>query len=111
MGIAIRPLRNPALQNPILSSSATPRSARYGWCSSLSVNVRGLYMATCPFCRRSALRIIVAMTQESVLTRLLRHLKLASVPPPIAPARVRQATFDWIAYAHDIARGFRGDVR
>jgi len=29
-------------------------------------------------------------------TRLL-HLKLAAVPPPIAPARSRQETFDWVA--------------
>jgi hypothetical protein len=25
------------------------------------------------------------------------HLKLAADPPPIAPARARQATFDWVA--------------
>jgi hypothetical protein len=46
-----------------------------------------------PFCRRGSLRIIAAITQESVLTRILRHLKLASVPPPIAPARCRQEFF------------------
>src|SRR5262245_19038699 len=49
-----------------------------------------LAMATCPFCRRGSLRIIAAITQESVLTRILRHLKLASVPAPIAPAHGRQ---------------------
>jgi hypothetical protein len=48
------------------------------------------YMATCPLCRRGSLRIIAAITQEAVITRILRHLKLASVPPPIAPARCRQ---------------------
>jgi hypothetical protein len=52
-----------------------------------------LDMATCPFCRRGSLRIIAAITQESVITRILRHLKLASVPPPIAPARIRQEIF------------------
>jgi hypothetical protein len=52
-----------------------------------------LDMATCPFCRRGSLRIIAAITQESVMTRILRHLKLASVPPPIAPARYRQEIF------------------
>jgi len=56
-----------------------------------------LDMATCPLCRRGSLRIIAAMTQESVITRILRHLKLASVLPPIAPARFYQATFDWVA--------------
>jgi hypothetical protein len=40
-----------------------------------------------------SLRIIAAITQESVITRILRHLKLASVPPPIAPARLRQEIF------------------
>jgi hypothetical protein len=54
-------------------------------------------MATCPFCRRGSLRIIAAITQEPVITRILRHLKLAAVPPPIAPAHGRQDTFDWVA--------------
>jgi hypothetical protein len=52
-----------------------------------------LDMTTCPFCRRGSLRIIAAITQESVITRILRHLKLASVPPPIAQARLRQEIF------------------
>jgi hypothetical protein len=55
--------------------------------------VFALDMATCPFCRRGSLRIIAAITQESVITRILRHLKLASVPPPITPARCRQEIF------------------
>ena len=56
-----------------------------------------LDMATCPFCLRGSLRIIAAITQEAVITRILRHLQLAAVPPPITPARSRQETFDWIA--------------
>ena len=47
-----------------------------------------LDMATCPLCHRGSLRIIAAITHESVITRILRHLQLASVPPPVAPARV-----------------------
>jgi hypothetical protein len=50
-------------------------------------------MATCPFCRRGSLRIIAAITHEEMITRILRHLKLASVPPLIAPARLRQEIF------------------
>jgi hypothetical protein len=50
-------------------------------------------MATCPLCRRGSLRISAAITQESVMTRILRHLQLASVPPPMAPARLRQEIF------------------
>ena len=44
------------------------------------------------------------------MTRILRHCKLASVPPPSAPARLRQATFDWVTEAHDVTRGLGGDV-
>src|SRR5712692_9785232 len=56
--------------------------------------VCALALATCPLCRRGALRIIAALTQESVSTRLLRHRTLASVPPPIctcpfSPRKVR----------------------
>jgi hypothetical protein len=50
-------------------------------------------MGTCPFCRRGSRRMLAAITQESVITRLWRHLQLASVPPPIAPARLRQEIF------------------
>jgi hypothetical protein len=50
-------------------------------------------MGSCPFCRRGSLRIIAVITHESVITRILRYLKLASVPPPIAPARCRQEIF------------------
>jgi hypothetical protein len=42
-------------------------------------------MATCPFCRQGSLRIIAAITQAEVLRKMLRHLKLAADPPPIAP--------------------------
>ena len=45
------------------------------------------------------------------ITRILRHLKRAAVPPPSAPARARQATCAWVASAHDVARGLVGDVR
>src|SRR5215471_3778192 len=38
-------------------------------------------------------RIMAVITQEAVSTRILRHLQLASVPPPIAPARGRQERF------------------
>jgi hypothetical protein len=52
-----------------------------------------LDMVTCPFCRRGSLRIIAAITHDSIITRIQRHLQLASVPPPIAPARCRQEIF------------------
>ena len=71
------------------SKTGTPY---WNWARLLG-RVFDLDMATCPFCRRGSLHIIAAITQESVLTRILRHLKLASVPPPIAPARLRQEIF------------------
>jgi hypothetical protein len=54
-------------------------------------------MATCPFYRQGALRIIAAITQAEVIRKILRHLKRAADPLPMAPARARQATFAWVA--------------
>ena len=31
------------------------------------------------------------------ITRIRRHLQRTAVPPPLAPARARQDTFDWVA--------------
>jgi hypothetical protein len=56
-------------------------------------------MATCPSCHQEALRIITAITQAQVIKNILRHLQLAADPPPLAPARSRQETFDWVASA------------
>jgi Putative transposase len=61
--------------------------------SRLLGRVFDLDMAACPFCHCGSLRIMAAITQESVITRSLRHLKLTSVPPPIAPTRCRQELF------------------
>jgi putative transposase len=69
---------------------------RWNWARLLG-RVFTLDMATCPFCRRGSLRIMATITHEAVITRILRHLNLASVPPPIAPACSRQETFDWVA--------------
>jgi hypothetical protein len=54
-------------------------------------------MARCPFCHQGTLRIIAVITQGAVISKILRHLKRAADPPPIAPAHARQATFDWVA--------------
>jgi len=55
--------------------------------------VFALELATFPWCRRGALRLIAVITQESVMARILRHLQLASVSPPIAPARACQESY------------------
>lgn len=41
--------------------------------------------------RRSSLRRSAVLPHEAAITRILRPLKVASVSPPIAPARRRQA--------------------
>src|SRR5215831_5166677 len=69
-----------------------PSTPYWPWARLLG-RVFGLEMHTCPFCHQGTLRIIAVITQEAVITRILRHLQLASVPPPIAPACVRQALF------------------
>jgi hypothetical protein len=52
-------------------------------------------MERCPACRRGTLRLIAAITQAEIIRKILRHLKLATGPPPLAPARACQATFAW----------------
>src|SRR5216683_1905125 len=88
----------------------TTASSPWSWARRLQ-RVFALALTRCPFCQRGALRIVAAITHEAVLTRILRHLTLVSVPPPSAPARSRQETFDWVASAHAIACGLVGDVR
>jgi hypothetical protein len=75
---------------------ATTESPRWSW-TRLLKRVFALDMATCPFCRQGSLRIIAAITQAEVIRKILRHLKRAADPPPIVPARARQATFGWVA--------------
>jgi hypothetical protein len=80
----------PALRQQGVDGDETKTGPPYRSWARLLGRVFDLDMGTCPFCRRGSLRIIAAITQEAVMTRLLRHLKPASVPPPIAPARCRQ---------------------
>jgi hypothetical protein len=39
------------------------------------------------------LRLIAVITQGEVISKILRHLKCAADPPPIAPARTRQEIY------------------
>jgi hypothetical protein len=50
-------------------------------------------MAPCSLCRRGFLHLMAAITREAVMPRMLRHGTLASGPPPMAPARLRQKSF------------------
>jgi hypothetical protein len=77
---------------------------RYGGClaphwswARLLKRMFALDMATCPSCHRGALQLIAVMTQGKVIRTIRRPLKLAADLPPLAPARARQATCDWVA--------------
>jgi hypothetical protein len=83
----------PTLRQQGVDGEETKTGTPYWHWARLLGRVFNVDMATCPFCRRGSLRIIAVITQESVITRILRHLKLASVPPPIAPARLHQEIF------------------
>jgi len=83
-------------QQGVEGDDATTESPRWSWARLLK-RVFALDMATYPVCRQGSLRLIAAITQAEVLRKMLRHLKLAADPLPIAPARARQATFDWVA--------------
>jgi hypothetical protein len=83
-------------QQGVEGDDATPGSPCWGWARLLK-RVFALDLATCPFCRQGALRILAAITQAEVIRKILRHLKLAADPPPIAPARSHQEAFNWVA--------------
>ena len=96
-------------QQGVDGEEAQTGTPSWSWARLLG-RVFALDMATClpplcgrrepcdlPFSRQGALRIIAAITQVEVIRKILRHLKRAADPPPIAPARARQATFDWVA--------------
>jgi hypothetical protein len=72
------------------------RSPCWSWARLLQ-RVFALDLAHCPFCQRGTLRLIAVITQGEVISKILRHLKLSADPPPIAPARSRQAPCDWVA--------------
>jgi hypothetical protein len=70
-------------------STASPN---WSWARLLK-RVFAIDMARCPVCQQGTLRIIAAITEGQVIQKILRHLKLAVDPPPIAPAQ--QAAFAW----------------
>jgi len=73
------------------TDTGSPRWSR----ARLLKRVFAVDMARCPWCQQGSLRIIAAITQGEVIRKILCHLKRAADPPPIAPARVRQAAFAW----------------
>jgi hypothetical protein len=93
------PLRHAIMPTPRqqgLDGEETPRSTPYWTWARLLKRVFALEMGTCPWCQRGVLRLIAVITQREVIRKILRHLKLAVDPPPIASAHARQAPFDWV---------------
>jgi hypothetical protein len=78
------------------AQAASTASLPWSWARLLK-RVFALVLARCPFCQRGALRLMATITQGEVISKILRHLKHAADPPPIAPARSRQETCDWAA--------------
>ena len=83
-------------QQGVAEPEASSAASHWNWARLLK-RVFALDLGTCLFCQRGAFRIMAAITQAEVIRKILRYLKLAADPPPIAPARARQATFDWVA--------------
>jgi hypothetical protein len=72
-----------------VDTEATDTGSLYWRWARLLKRVFALDMARCPWCQEGTLRIIAAITQGEVIRTILRPLKRAGDPPPMAPARVR----------------------
>jgi hypothetical protein len=81
-----------ARQQGLEASDDQSPSPHWSWARLLK-RVFAIDMERCPVCQQGRLRIIAAITEGHVIQKILRHLKLAVDPPPIAPAQ--QAAFAW----------------
>jgi hypothetical protein len=79
-------------QQGVEEPEAHTPSPNWTWARLLK-RVFAIDMERCPACQQGRLRIIAAIMERSVIQKILRHLKLAAEPPPIAPAR--QTAFAW----------------
>jgi hypothetical protein len=80
--------RQQGLEEP----EASPPSPHWSGARLLK-RVFGIARERCPVCQQDTLRIMAALTEGSVIRKILWHLKLAMEPPAIAPAR--QAALAW----------------
>lgn len=71
-----------------------PPSPYWGWARLLK-RVFAIDRERGPVCQQGTLRIIAAITEVRVIQKILRHLKLAVDPPPLAAAQ--QAALAWSA--------------
>lgn len=77
-------------QEVVEASEGRSPSPNWTWARLLK-RVFSIDMERCPVCQQGRLRIIAAITEVGVIKKILRYLKLAVDPPPIAPAQ--QAAF------------------
>jgi hypothetical protein len=91
----LRRLITPTPRQQGLDTSETQSASPYWSWARLLKRVFAFDMQRCPACGRGTLRIIAAITHADVIRKILRHLKLAAEPPPIAPARVCHTTLAW----------------
>jgi hypothetical protein len=86
----------PTLRQQGVDEEPNTKSPYWSWARRLP-RVLALDLAHCPFCQQGTLRLIAVITQGEVIRTILHQLNLSADPPPIAPARARQATYDWVA--------------
>ena len=77
-----------------IEAVASPVSSRWAWARLLK-RVFTLDMERCPRCQSGILRLIAAITERSIICRILRHLNLVADPPSLAAARLEQGRFAW----------------
>ena len=97
---------HPAPRPPgIAEPEASPEAPRWSW-ARLLTRVFARAMARGPWGPQGPLRIIAALTPGAGGWTLLRPLKRAAAPPPLAPARVHPAACAWTAAGARL--GWRG---
>jgi hypothetical protein len=83
-------------QQGVEEHEGSTASPNWSWARLLK-RVFAIDMERCPVCQQGTLRIIATITEVRVIQKILRHLKLAADPPPIAPAQ--QAAFAWECFS------------
>jgi hypothetical protein len=82
----------PTPRGPGVDQKARAVSARGGWARRLK-RVLALDLTRCPKCPIGILRLIAPIPSRPVIRRILRPLKLAADPSPMAQARWSQGRF------------------
>ncbi len=84
---------DPAPSRPEPTSSVPKRSRRMRW-AELLARVFAIDLKNCPHCP-GELKIVAAIVETGAIRKILGHLGLPDLPPPIAPARLApQMSFD-----------------